>query len=96
MAKHKSATALISVVATQASSILMRKNKTKTLCPVTVLVDSQESDRCPWATCFIHYVYYIKRLIIIFKDWYVQTQTLTNRSEIIRLDGSREIVLSVC
>ena len=25
----------------------------KTLCPVTVLVDSQVSDRCPWATCFI-------------------------------------------
>ena len=22
-----------------------------TLCPVTVLVDSQVSDRCPWATC---------------------------------------------
>ena len=26
--------------------------KKKTLCPVTVLVDSQVSDRCPWATCF--------------------------------------------
>ena len=25
----------------------------KTLCPVTVLVDSQVSDRCPWATCFV-------------------------------------------
>ena len=25
--------------------------KTKTLCPVTVLVDSQVSNRCPWATC---------------------------------------------
>ena len=25
----------------------------KTLCPVTVLVDSQVSDRCPWATCFL-------------------------------------------
>ena len=23
------------------------------LCPVTVLVDSQVSDRCPWATCFL-------------------------------------------
>ena len=23
-----------------------------TLCPVTVVVDSQMSDRCPWATCF--------------------------------------------
>ena len=28
------------------------KKKT-TLCPVTVLVDSQVSDRCPWATCFL-------------------------------------------
>ena len=27
--------------------------KKKTLCPVTVLVDSQVSDRCPWATCSI-------------------------------------------
>ena len=27
----------------------MEKN---TLCPVTVLADSQVSDRCPWATCF--------------------------------------------
>ena len=26
--------------------------KKQTLCPVTVLVDSQVSDRCPWATCF--------------------------------------------
>ena len=26
--------------------------KTTTLCPVTVLVDSQVSDCCPWATCF--------------------------------------------
>ena len=26
--------------------------KKKTICPVTVLVDSQVSDRCPWATCF--------------------------------------------
>ena len=25
--------------------------KKTTLCPVTVLVDSQVSDRCPWATC---------------------------------------------
>ena len=24
----------------------------KKLCPVTVLDDSQVSDRCPWATCF--------------------------------------------
>ena len=29
------------------------KKKKKTLCPVTVLVDSQVSDRCPRATCFI-------------------------------------------
>ena len=26
--------------------------KTQLLCPVTVLVDSQVSDRCPWATCY--------------------------------------------
>ena len=26
--------------------------KKQTLCPVTVLVDSQVSDRCPWATCW--------------------------------------------
>ena len=26
--------------------------KKTTLCPVTVLVDSQVSDCCPWATCF--------------------------------------------
>ena len=25
----------------------------KLLCPVTVLVDSQVSDRCPWATCLL-------------------------------------------
>ena len=25
----------------------------KSLCPVTVLVDSQVSDRCPWATCSV-------------------------------------------
>ena len=29
------------------------KNINKSLCPVTILVDSQVSDRCPWATCFI-------------------------------------------
>ena len=28
------------------------KKEKKSLCPVTVLVDSQVSDRCPWATCF--------------------------------------------
>ena len=27
------------------------KKKQQPLCPVTVLVDSQVSDRCPWATC---------------------------------------------
>ena len=52
---------VFSVVATPASSILIRssvkkkqkkKNNIKTLCPVTVLVDSQVSDRCPWATCY--------------------------------------------
>ena len=26
--------------------------KKQLLCPVTVLVDSQVSDLCPWATCF--------------------------------------------
>ena len=54
---------IFSVVATPASSTLIRfskkkkkqtKKKTKktTLCPVTVLVDSQVSDCCPWATCY--------------------------------------------
>ena len=41
---------IFSVVATPASSILIRSSKKKK-CPVTVLVDSQVSDRCPWATC---------------------------------------------
>ena len=31
-----------------------KKRKKKSLCPVTVFVDSQVSDRCPWATCFFH------------------------------------------
>ena len=31
--------------------------KKATLCPVTVLVDSQVSDHCPWATCFICVTY---------------------------------------
>ena len=26
--------------------------KKQPLCPVTALVDSQVSDRCPWATCY--------------------------------------------
>ena len=30
--------------------------KKKTLCPVTLLVDSQVSDRCPWATCLYFFV----------------------------------------
>ena len=52
---------IFSVVATQASSILIRSSKQKqkkkkTLCPVIVLVDSQVSDYCPWATCFHLYV----------------------------------------
>ena len=53
---------IFSVVATPASDLKKKKkikikikrkkkNKIKTLCPVTVLVDSQLSDRCPWATC---------------------------------------------
>ena len=29
-----------------------KKKKKKTLCQLTVLVDAQVSDRCPWATCF--------------------------------------------
>ena len=29
-----------------------KKNKKKSLCPLTVLVDSQVSDRCPCATCY--------------------------------------------
>ena len=32
---------------------IKKKQKKKTLCPVTLHVDSQVSDRCPWATCFI-------------------------------------------
>ena len=35
--------------------IFKKNNKKTTLCPVTVLVDSQVSDRCPWATCFLLY-----------------------------------------
>ena len=31
--------------------------KKKSLCPVPVLVDSQVSDSCPWATCFLTNVY---------------------------------------
>ena len=30
---------------------LKKKKKKNSLCPVTVLVDTQVSDRCPWATC---------------------------------------------
>ena len=50
------ATALISVVATFNFDQIFKKKKKKkkrTLCPVTVLVDSQVSDRYPWATCFL-------------------------------------------
>ena len=37
--------------------------KKTTLCPVTVLVDSQVSDRCPWATCFrFLFLYYKNKL----------------------------------
>ena len=40
-------------------------NKNKSLCPVTILVDSQMSDRCPWATClnFSESAKYSKHLI---------------------------------
>ena len=35
-----------------------KKKKKKTLCPVTVLVDYQVSDRCPWATCsYSHHIF---------------------------------------
>ena len=56
---------IFSVVATRASSILIRSSKEKKtlkkrpLCLVTVLVDSQVSDRCPWATCYIKLHLYI-------------------------------------
>ena len=32
--------------------------KKKKLCPVTVLVDSQVNDRCPWATCFFFFFFF--------------------------------------
>ena len=62
---------IFSVVATQASSILIRSSKKKkkkkkknTLCPVTVLVDSQVSDRCPWASFHVsHQVVYVSSWI---------------------------------
>ena len=31
----------------------LKKRRKNYLCPVTVLVDSQVSDRCPWATCLV-------------------------------------------
>ena len=34
--------------------------KTQLLCPVTVLVDSQVSDHCPWATCLMCHVHFRK------------------------------------
>ena len=49
---------IFNVVATPASLILIRSSnkkkqtKKQPLCPVTVLVDSQVSDHCPWATCW--------------------------------------------
>ena len=30
----------------------VKKEEKNSLCPVTVLVNSQVSDHCPWATCF--------------------------------------------
>ena len=44
---------IISVAATPASSILIRFKKKKNNNKKTVLVDSQVSDCCPWATCCI-------------------------------------------
>ena len=38
---------------TKMATIPIYGKKPKLLCPVTVLVDSKVSDRCPWATCFI-------------------------------------------
>ena len=34
------------------------------LCPVTVLVDSQVSDRCPSASCFYIFLFLLKTLIV--------------------------------
>ena len=50
------------IVATLAPSILIGSSSfleetRSTLCPVTVLVDSQVSDRCPWATCYHLFCY---------------------------------------
>ena len=36
----------------------------KTLCPVTVLVDSQVCDRYPWATCFLRVLPFLYHLLI--------------------------------
>ena len=68
---------IFSVVATPASSILIRfsKQPKKTLCPVTVLVDSQVSDCCPWATCFQNFI-----TIINYEKHLEKTITLVLKS----------------
>ena len=38
--------------------------KKKTFCPVTVLVDSQVSDRCPWATCCLFDLDYPQQFLV--------------------------------
>ena len=67
---------IFSVVATPASSILIRHSKKKKLCPVTVLVDSQVSDRCPWAACCLDsnlstsfWALQYTTLAIVHSDW---------------------------
>ena len=39
--------------------------KKTTLCPVTVLVDSQVSDRCPWASCLNKISYILNKIFYI-------------------------------
>ena len=42
------------------------------LCPVTVLVGSQVSDRCPWATCFLLFLF--RSYFIDHIEWYILLQ----------------------
>ena len=51
------------------------KKKT-TLCPVTVLIDSQVSDRCPWATCPILNMRNVH--LILIKMIHVHTKDFIN------------------
>ena len=52
--------------------------KTQLLCPVTVLVDSQVSDRCPWVTCShdMADLYDGRMLLIYFRDKTVKEEEL--------------------